>query len=509
MESAILAALMDMLSPSILGAIVAGVVAGFFVGLLPGLQANLGIALLLPVTFGMEPAAGLAMLCALYTSAIYAGSIPAILLRTPGTSASAATAIDGYELTEQGRAVTALRTSTVASVAGGFVSGVALLLVAPPLSLLSLRFGPPEYFLLALFGLTSVASVSSGSLLKGLIAAAVGLLLGTVGMETSSGFSRFTFRIPELQSGISFVPVMIGLFGLSEVLAMSRRSAEEGRQVARVLERWRWMPTRQEVSRLKGAILRSSLIGTLTGILPGAGADIGSWVAYTVGRRLSRHPERFGRGSEEAVACSESANNAVTGGTLIPLLTLGIPGSASAAVLLGGLMIHGLTPGRELFTRYAEMTYTVMFAFLVANLAMGAMGMLAARYLVNVTLLPRSVLAPVVAVLCVVGSYSLGNNLFDVWVMTLSGIAGYFMRVHGYSAAALALGLILGPMAERGFRQSLTLARGELLPYILSRPLSMVLIGLIVAFLVIPLILHGKKDAPADVAVQGAPGDTR
>ena len=509
MENAILAALLATLRPSILGATLAGVVVGFAVGFLPGLQANLGIALLLPVTFGMNPAAGLAMLCALYTAAIYAGSIPAILVRTPGTSASAATAIDGYELTQQGRAVTALRTSAVASVMGGLLSGIALLLLAPPLSRLSLRFGPPEYFLLAIFGLTAVAGVASDSLLKGLIAAAVGLLLGTVGMETSSGFARFTFHIPDLQSGISFVPVMIGLFGLSEVLAMSTRTVEKKRQVTRIVERWRWIPTRQEMAQLKGAILRSSLIGIFIGILPGAGADIASWVAYTVGRRFSRSPGRWGKGSEEAVACSESANNAVTGGSLIPLLTLGIPGSASAAVLLGGLMIHGLAPGRELFTRYAEMTYTAIFAFLIANLVMGAVGMLAARYLVRVTLLPRSVVAPVVAVLCVVGSYSLSNNLFDVWVMTVSGIAGYFMRVYGYSAAALALGLILGPMAERSFRQALTLARGALVPYVLSRPLSLILIGLIVAFLVVPVLLQARKEASGDVAVPSAPGDPR
>lgn len=480
--------------------ILVGVIGGILIGGLPGLTANMGVALLIPITFGMEPATGLLMLVAVYTAAIYGGSIAAILLHTPGTSASAATAIDGYELTKQGKAATAMRVSIVASTFGGIFSGVFLLLVTPPLSLVSLKFGPPEYFLLAVFGLSTIASISSGSLIKGLIAGAFGLLLGTVGMEVNSGFPRFTFGLLDLHSGVSFVPAMIGLFSLSQVLFMVKKTGESVAGVNLNLDDGRLLPTRQEIKTIKGASLRSSLIGLFVGILPGAGGDIASWIGYSEGKRFSKQPEKFGHGSIEAVAASEAANNAVTGGSLIPLLTLGIPGSATAAVLLGGLMIQGLVPGRELFTRYAEITYTVMFGFIIANLVMGAVALLAARYLQKITGVPNRILAPLVAALCVVGSYALGNNMFDVWIMVFFGMLGYLMRIYGFHPAPVVLGLILGPMAEKGFRQSLVLSKGDILSYTLSRPISLVLIVLIVAAVVVPAIMDYRKKHAAKPA---------
>jgi len=474
-------------------AMLVGVLGGILIGSLPGLTANMGVALLIPITFGMEPVAGLLMLVAVYTSAIYGGSISAILLHTPGTSASAATAIDGYELTKEGKSGLAIRIATVASVVGGFISGIFLLTLTPPLSLISLKFGPPEYFLVAIFGLTTIGSISTGSINKGLISGALGLLISVVGLELNSGFPRFTFGLTDLQSGVSFVPAMIGLFSLSQVMFMVEKTHKEKGLVTNAISDWRYFPRWQELKSIKTTILRSSFIGVLVGILPGAGGDIASWVSYNEAKRFSKKPELFGKGSTEGIAASEAANNAVTGGSLIPLLTLGIPGSATAAVLLGGLMIQGMVPGRELFTQYGEITYTVILGFILANILMGVVGMGVARFLSNITKVSSKILAPIVVILCVVGSFALGNNFFNVWVMIVFGLLGYFMRKTGFHPAPVVLGLILGPMTEKGFRQSLLLSDGNLLNYFFSRPVSVVLIVLITLALVSPFFLHKKK----------------
>lgn len=465
-----------------------GIVGGIIIGALPGLSANMGVALLVPVTFTMDTSSGLLMLVALYTSAIYGGSISAILLHTPGTSASAATAIDGYELTKQGKAGLALRISTYSSVIGGFVSGIALLILTPPLSKIALLFGPSDYFLLAVFGLTMIAGVASDSLLKGLIAGALGLLLATFGVDLDTGFPRFTFGITGLISGVSFVPAMIGLFSLSQVMIMAETAREQGKIEMRKVEDWRWVPTLTEMKKVWVTVTRSSIIGVLIGILPGAGGDIASWASYNESKRFSKNKKEFGKGSIEGIAASETANNAVTGGSLIPLLTLGIPGSSTAAVLLGALMIKGLMPGRELFTKYADVTYTVMVGFLFANIFMGVVGMIVARYATNITKIPNRVLAPLVVALCVIGSFSIGNSNFDVWVMLVFGLLGYIMRKYGYHPAPVVLGLILGPMAEKGFRQAVVLSHGNLAGYYFSSPISVILIILITGGVLSPFI---------------------
>lgn len=474
-------------------AMLAGILGGILIGALPGLTANMGVALLIPITFGMDPVAGLLMLVSVYTSAIYGGSISAILLHTPGTSASAATAIDGYELTKQGKAGLAIRIATVSSVIGGFISGIFLLTLTPPLSLISLKFGPPEYFLVAIFGLTTIGSISTGSINKGLISGALGLLISVVGLELNSGFPRFTFGLQDLQSGVSFVPAMIGLFSLSQVMFMVQKTHKESGIVTNAISDWRYLPRWRELKSIKGTILRSSFIGVLVGILPGAGGDIASWVSYNEAKRFSKNPEQFGKGSIEGVAASEAANNAVTGGSLIPLLTLGIPGSATAAVLLGGLMIQGLVPGRELFTQYGGITYTVILGFILANILMGVVGMLVARFMSNITMVSNKIIAPLVVILCVVGSFALGNNFFNVWVMIAFGLLGYIMRKTGFHPAPVVLGLILGPMTEKGFRQSLLLSDGNLFMYFFTRPLSVVLIILIVLALAWPIFFQKKK----------------
>ncbi|MDX1605562.1 MAG: tripartite tricarboxylate transporter permease [Candidatus Competibacterales bacterium] len=459
-------------------AILAGVLGGLCIGALPGLTANLGVALLLPITFSMDVTAALLMLISLYTAAIYGGAFPAILLHTPGTSASAATAIDGFVLTQRGEADKAIRVVTLSSVVGGMVSGVALLVFAPPLSLLSLKFGPAEYFMLAVFGLTVIATLSTGNMIKGLISGAAGLLLSTVGMDINSGFPRYTFGFFELQSGINFVPAVIGLFSLSQALLMCEEAGRSIQRVEAAARGWRFLPTRAEIRQIRTTLARSSVIGVIVGILPGAGGDIGSWVSYNEAQRFARDKRQFGRGSIVGISASETANNAVTGSSLIPLLTLGIPGSTTAAILLGALVIHGLLPGRTLFEEHAHITYTVILGFMLANLVMGVAGMALGRYATRVTRLPNFVLVPVIIVLSVVGSYSLGNNFFDVYTMLAFGIVGYFMRKAGFHPAPMILGLILGPIAETGFRQSMTLADGPVIGYLLRSPISLTLFAL-------------------------------
>lgn len=489
----ILSVIDDVFTPVNLLAILAGVVGGLCIGALPGLTSNLGVALLLPVTFSMDVTAALLMLTSLYTSAIYGGCFPAILLYTPGTSASAVTAIDGFALTQKGEFNKAIRIATIASVTGGLASGLALLLLAPPLSLLSLKFGPPEYFMLALFGLTIIGTLASGNMVKGLISGAVGLFLSTIGLDLDSGFPRFAFGFSDLYGGIGFVPVVIGLFSLSQALLMCEEARKTIQRLDVVTGAWRFLPTRDEFRRIRVTLARSSIIGVVVGILPGAGGDIGSWASYNEAKRFAGTDRDFGKGSIVGVAASETANNATTGSSLIPLLTLGIPGSPTAAVLLGALIIHGLLPGRTLFTEHAQITYTVIVGFLLANLLMGVAGMSLGRYMGNVTRMPNALLIPIIVALSVVGSYSLGNNIFDVYTMLAFGVIGYLMRKAGFAPAPLILGLILGPIAETGFRQSVILAKGPLLWHILGSPISLILFALTVLSIVSAIYIEVRR----------------
>lgn len=476
-------------------ALLIGTVGGMVIGALPGLSATMAIALLIPVTFGMEPVAGLVMLSAIYTSAVFGGSISAILLHTPGTPASAATAMDGYALTKEGKGLKALGISTISSMIGGTISALALLFLAPPLALVSLKFNAPEYFLIAIFGLTIIGSLAGESLVKGLASGVLGLMIGLVGMDIMHGYPRYTFGFITLESGIALVPAMIGLFSISQVLIQAEKiknaknnEVKESTDIN--LLQGSLLPSWAEFKTILPTIMRSSVIGVLVGILPGAGGDIGSWVSYNEAKRFSKNPEKFGKGSIEGIAASESANNAVTGGSLIPLLTLGIPGSATAAVLLGGLLIQGLVPGHQLFSAYAGITYAVMFGFLLANILMGVIGLLIAKHIVKVSTVPIGILSAVIVVLSIVGSYAINNNVFDIYVMAAFGLIGYFMRKTGFHPAPVVLAIILGPLAERSFKQSVVMSKGNLLTYFLGRPICIVLMLLIVLALFAPVIMN-------------------
>ncbi|WP_144440585.1 tripartite tricarboxylate transporter permease [Limnochorda pilosa] len=466
-----------------------GTLGGILIGALPGLSSTMGVALLIPVTFSMNPATGLAMLGGVYCGSVYGGSITAILLRTPGTSASVATTFDGFELTKQGLGGKAIGVSTLGSTVGGLFSALALLFLAPPLAAASLRFGPPEYFLLAVFGLTIIVTISANNLGKGLISGAFAFLLGTVGMDPVSGWPRFTFGYSELLDGVPLLPALIGLFSMSQAikLAGERLTLPEAGSI-----KDRVMPTWTETRKNLVTYLRSSVIGTFIGIIPGAGTDIASFVAYNEAKRFAKKPEEFGKGAIEGVAASEAANNAVTGGSLIPLLTLGIPGNAVSAVFLGGLTIHGLLPGASLFTERAEVTYTLILSLFAANLFMLVVGFLGAGPVSKVTKVSNQILAPMIVVLSVIGSYAMRNNMFDVYLMLFFGVVGYFLERYDYPLAPMVLGIILGPMAEGEFRRSMMMFQGSFLPF-LTRPISVVLILLIIAALVIPLVRVYKE----------------
>lgn len=488
-----------------------GVVGGMIIGALPGLSATMGIALLIPVTYGMRPSAAILMLAAIYTAAVYGGSISAILIHTPGTPSSAATCLDGYPMAQKGESLHAIGISTTSSVIGGVISAIALLLIAPPLARLSLNFGSTEYFLIAVFGLTLIASLAGDNMVKGLIAGTFGLVVGLVGLA-ADGSARYTFGVTGLLGGISLIPAMIGLFSVSQVMIQADERGKEAVKKEVVKISGRFLPTGKEFVHLIPLILECSVVGVFIGILPGAGGDIASWVGLNIAKSQSKHPELFGTGIVEGVAAPESANNAVTGGALIPLLTLGIPGSSTAAVLMGGLTIHGLAPGFELFSKYADITYCVILGFLAANILMGLVGWAAGRYLTMVSKVPIPLLIPCIAVLSLLGSYAASRNITDVYVAVAFGLIGFFFRKYGIPTAPVVLALILGPMSDKYMYQGTRVAMKmdkTFWQYIPTRPLSIFFIILIVLALFAPLVSkaisksyekkHGHIDAAEDI----------
>ncbi|QGU94724.1 C4-dicarboxylate ABC transporter permease [Clostridium bovifaecis] len=464
--------------------IVGGVAAGIAIGSLPGLTATMGVALLLPLTFGMDAQAGILLLLGIYAGAMYGGSISAILLKTPGTPAAAATALDGFEMSKRGEAGRALGLSTIASFGGGILSVIMLILISPQLAKLALKFSSPEYFALAMFGISIIASVSGKHLLKGLIAGIVGLLISTIGIDLVTGYQRFTFGNMNLFNGLSFIPVMIGLFALSQAFVSVEgmiKSAQIKQRVDRVL------PTRDDIKTVFTTILRSGLIGTFIGIIPGAGGDIGAFVAYNEAKRFSKHPDKFGTGIPEAIAAPEAANNGVTGGAMVPLLTLGIPGDAVTAIMLGALIMQGLQPGPLLFKDHGPLVYTIFAGFLIANIFVLILGLCGIKLFTKVINIPSYILTPVIITLCIVGSYAINNNPFDVMVMFVSGFIGYIMEKLEYPASPIILALILGPMAERELRKSLILSGGKI-DILFTRPISAVLLILAIITLFMPII---------------------
>ncbi|MDP0493925.1 MAG: tripartite tricarboxylate transporter permease [Fusobacterium sp. JB021] len=433
---------------------------GITIGALPGLSAAMGVALLIPITFGMNPSTGLIVLAGVYCGAIFGGSISAILIRTPGTPAAAATAIDGYELTLKGKAGKALGTAVTASFIGGILSSISLYLFAPTLAKLALKFGPAEYFWLSIFGLTIIAGASTKSILKGLISGMLGLMISTIGMDPMFGNPRFYFGLPVLLSGVPFTASLIGLFSMSQVLLLAEKKIKKSGKMIEFDDRV--LLTKKEFKQILPTTIRSTIIGNLVGILPGAGASIASFLGYNEAKRFSKEKEKFGHGSIEGIAGSEAANNAVTGGSLIPTFTLGIPGESVTAVLLGGLLIQGLQPGPDLFTIHGKITYTFFAGFIVVNVFMLILGLTGARWFAKISRVPDNYLIPLIFSLSVIGSYAIHNQIADVVIMFIFGIIGYFVNKFELNSASIVLALILGPIGEAGLRRSIIMNHGDI-----------------------------------------------
>lgn len=465
----------DMLLSTLLG-----VIGGVLIGMLPGLTSTMGVALLIPLTFSMRPEVGLAALGGVYCSSTYSGGITAILVNIPGTPSACVTLFDGHPMALKGEATRAISVVTIVSCIGGLISVIVLLFLSPPLAQLSLMFGSPEYFMLAIFGISIIASLSGESFEKGLISGTIGLFLSTVGMHPMTGFMRFSFGQAYLYNGIPLVAGLIGFFSIPEIFEMVSKKFEGYGKIA---SGYTGNPLRyiKETLRLKFLILRSAIIGVVVGIIPGAGTDIGAFLAYNEAKRASKVPEEFGKGAIEGVAASETANNAVTGGSLVPMLTLGVPGNAVTAVFLGGLLIHGLRPGVSLFVENATITYGFIFSLLFSNLFFVPVGFLAARYAVHLLRTPISILAPTIATLSVIGSIAIQGVFEDVWLMLGMGLLGYFMRRNNVSPAPMVLGLVLGTMCEGELTRSLAIVQGNILTFlfqIVTRPISLIILML-------------------------------
>lgn len=468
---------------------IVGVAIGLFIGAMPGLTVTLGLALVLPFTFGLSPISGIILLTGVYCAGTYAGAITAILINTPGTPSSVTTAWDGYALTKQGRASEALHLALYASVIGGLISGIFLLLFAPQVAKLALRFGPPEMFSLTFLGLAVIARISGKHPIKGYISAALGIIFSTVGIDTISGVSRFTFKKAFLYGGLGVIPVCIGLFAIAEIFIQIEKRSKF--VVPKDLKVQGKISFKQLIPHTL-LLIKSSIIGVVVGAIPGTGGSVASFIAYDEAKRGSKHPEEFGKGSHEGLVASESANNGVTGGTLIPTFTLGIPGSSAAAIYLGALMIHGLTPGPQLFRFQGNLMYTVFFAFFIINIIMLFMGLLACKFAIKIIDIPASILYPVVLAFCLVGGYAITGTLVGVGVSLVFGVIGYVMIKNGFPPAPMVIALILGPKVEESLRQSLVLSDNN--PAIFfTRPISLIFIIIVLLTAILPLLKKKKK----------------
>ena len=495
----LLHALPYVFQPANLFAMVAGVVLGIAIGALPGLSATMGIAVLIPLTFGLDPLVGLGMMAGIYNGAMYGGAIPAVLLRIPGTPASIVTTFDGYPMAQKGEAGRALQIAVVSSAIGGMVSAVVLMTLAPPLARVTLAFGPAEYFWVGIFGLSAIAVFVGKNPIKGVLSACIGLLIGCIGIDTITGAQRFTFGNINLYDGFNIVVLLTGLYAIPPAIAMAEEAVKTGisRDKLRVksshgmFDDWR---------RLWKTWTRSSVIGVIVGLLPGAGGNIAAFLSYNEAKRASKTPDEFGEGSPEGVAAGECGNNADNSAALVPALTLGVPGSSVAAVILGGLLIHGLRPGPALFRDYPDVVYGFMIQmFVTSALLMFIGGIIGTRVFIHVLRLPRVLLVPLIAGLTAVGVYSINNSMFDLYMMLGFGLLGYAMERLDFPLAPAVLGLILGPMAEENMRLALLISQNDWLVFV-TRPISItiaVLTLLVLAFPIIRDMIARRRTAPA------------
>jgi putative tricarboxylic transport membrane protein len=495
MNGPVISALFDVLQFQNVFATMIGVIFGLFIGSTPGLTISLGMVLLLPLTFKLSAVTAICLLLGLYASGMTGGSISAILLNIPGTPSASATAIDGYALTKKGQAGAALGTAVISSFFGGIFGLTCLTLASPIIAKFALRFGAPELFALVLMGLTLICSFGQASIVKALLSGVLGLIIMTVGLDPMMGTPRFTFGVVELQAGISFLPAMIGLFAVPQIILGIAGKI-------RVIPTYRSkisgiLPKIGELTKMVKTMVLGSFIGTGIGAIPGAGGPIAVFLSYDYAKRVSKKAEEFGKGTLEGIAAPESANNAVAGGALIPMLTLGIPGDPITAILLGALIVQGLIPGPLLFLQSAQFVYSVFWAFLLANIMNLCLTLATIKLWVKVLKVPQKMLLPLILTLCVVGTFALRNTFFDTGVMLCFGLLAYFMKKYGFPVVPMLLAIILGPQLEEHLRMALIISQGNPAIFV-THPISLVFIIIAVISFVSPLIRRSIKTRQAD-----------
>ncbi len=481
----------EILTPINILAIFAGTLVGTVLGAIPGLSATMGIAVVLPLTYGMNPITAMSMLLGAYKGGTFGGSMPAIYLNTPGTPAASATILDGYPMAKQGKAGKAMSMTLYSSVISDFFGTLSLIFLSTLLIRVALMFGPPEFATLILFSLTLVASLAADDIIKGLISGLIGFLLAMVGLDAMSGVPRFTFGIDFLMGGMDLMVVMIGLFAVSEVLLQATSDFGMGEAISKMdqpaTEKISWQEFKKHIKTL----VRGSIIGIFIGAIPGLGSTPAAFFSYSEAKRNADNPEDYGKGEVDGVVAAESANNATAGSTMIPTLALGIPGNVTAAVLLGGLMLHGLTPGPQLFEEQPVTIYAIMLGKLVSCLALYIVGKYAIKIFKKVTGVPKSIVFPLAFMFCIVGSYGMNLSIYDIYIMGILGVLGYFLRKYGFSLAPMLITFILTPMLEDNVRRSLTISDGSFAIFVES-PISLLFLVLTVLGLILAKRLHSS-----------------
>ncbi len=468
-----------------------GVFIGTIVGILPGIGASASIALLIPMTFGMDPTSGLIMMCGIYYGTKYGGSTTAILIRTPGEAASVMTAIDGYEMARKGRGGAALAVSAIASFIAGTIGVVALTLFALPLASMALKFGPAEYFTLMLFALTAVAALSGKSPAKGMLSTVLGLMIATIGIDLASGQQRFTAGVAELQDGVGFIVVVVGMFALAEVFRGMEQLYKGSAPAAMRITGKLWL-TRDEWKRSVGPIWRGGIIGFIVGVLPGAGGTIASLLSYTTEKRLSKHPEEFGKGAIEGVAGPEAANNSDTAGAMVPLLTLGVPGGGATAVMLGAFIMHGIQPGPLLFQTRPDLVWGLINSMYIGNLMLLILNLPLIGLFVRLLYIPSGILYPLIVAISVIGTYAISGSMVELYLVLFFGVAGYIFEKVNIPVTPLVLSLVLAGIMEQSFRQALTISDGNFSTFINSG-ISATLVAMSILSIAAPFVLPRLK----------------
>ncbi|MGX8793906.1 tripartite tricarboxylate transporter permease [Oceanobacillus sp. M60] len=470
--------------------IVVGVILGLIFGSIPGLTATMAIAICLPITYGMDPVAGMSLLMGLYIGGVSGGLIPAILLKLPGTPSSIATTFDGYPLAQKGEPGKAFSFAIVSSFFGGLISIVALIIISPPLGKVALEFGPFEFFAIVIFSLTLISSLSGDSIVKGVLSGALGIAFALVGSAPIDAFPRFTFGFSSLDAGFDLLPVLIGLFAVSEILITAEKKVKNNKSTR--LKKISYRVKMKEYFEQKWNFLRSTLLGLSIGVLPGIGGGTANIIAYATTKNLSKKPEEFGKGNPSGIVASESSNNAAIGGALVPLISLGIPGDTVTAMLLGGLVLHGLQPGPMLIQNSGEIVYGIFAALIIANILMAVFLFLGMRGFVRLLSIPQAILLPIILALCVVGAFGVNNRLFDVGALFFFGIIGYLMIKAKMPLTPLVLGFILGPILETNLRRGLMLSEGNFMPF-LTEPIAAGFLLLTVVSIAMKIYSNRKK----------------